>query len=271
MDDIDSDRAASDELVITLTKRGDVMSELADGCKRKREIAESISVSRSTVHRSLERLQELGLVEESSDGYELTGYGRTAFRAHQSFLERASRFRESRELLTEIPSEYAFPSMAFEDVDVVQPEPFALDRPVVHIEELLGDVTELVWWAPTVTGQLLEVLTEEATAGTLDGTVTLTEEVVSKLRAERPALLEGLCRAEGTTLEKTTSGLPFGLLVVEQPDPTVCVVVHDDAGVRGLLRSDHQQVVTWARDHLSNIDSTAVGYGADEERSVPAE
>jgi predicted transcriptional regulator len=268
MVDSDSDDGGSEDLVITMTRRGDVMSELAEGRKRKREIASSISISRSTVHRSLQQLQELGLVDETGDGYALTGYGRTAFEAHQDFLAQASRFQESRELLQAIPREYAFPSQVFEDVDVVQPEPFALNRPVNSLEEVLDAARGITWLAPIITVRLLDVLEKRVTGRALGGRVILTEEVVGKLHGERPGTLASLCDAEEVPLEQTGSPVPFGLLLVEDEEPTLCVVVHDDAAVRGLLRTEREEAIDWSRDQLAQLDSRPVADVGDARRAV---
>lgn len=91
----------SDEIVTVVCQHADALMSLRESPKYKRELAEELDVSKSTVYNIHRRLSEHGLVMKEDGKYTLTERGVIAITAYKGY-------KEQTELIEQMPPNRPF-------------------------------------------------------------------------------------------------------------------------------------------------------------------
>lgn len=120
-----------DDRIELVAKRIDFLEALADAPQHKPGLVESLGHSRSTVDRAIRRLESVGFVERTDEGFRATLAGRRAAERYRAFLAEMTTVLDGAEFLGSLPpdcdlpldavragraGEFATPSRAFEAV-----------------------------------------------------------------------------------------------------------------------------------------------------------
>lgn len=243
-------------LLRLLFRREDVVSAVEDGPIDIRSLTAAVDVSRPTVHRSLKSLQQHDVVVETADGYELTPYGAFVFEQYTDVIDRFDNAHEHRELLVALESAEPISASLLDDAQYTPTEPFAPEEPLGEIETVVRESSTVRGFSPVVVGRYVSMFHEQVTASALDAEVLTT-----------PAVYDYLCSAwtdqldeavdTGMTFFVVDDPLPFGLILAEEPEEEVCVMIYDDGSLRGIIRNDSPDAVTWAREVYESYRRTA--------------
>ncbi|ELZ04874.1 helix-turn-helix domain-containing protein [Natrialba asiatica] len=95
----------SDEIVTIVCQHADALVSLQESPKYKRELAEELEVSKSTVYNIHRRLSEHGLVMKTDGKYTLTERGVIAITAYKGY-------KEQTEVLKQMPHNRPFEAEA---------------------------------------------------------------------------------------------------------------------------------------------------------------
>jgi len=92
----------SRELAV-LTKRSGILGRLCEGSAHKRDLVDELDQSRRTIHRAINELEELELVERGNEGFVATVAGRLALDELGAFRGRLDDVVAAREVLDPVP------------------------------------------------------------------------------------------------------------------------------------------------------------------------
>ncbi|WP_458205271.1 helix-turn-helix transcriptional regulator [Haladaptatus sp. NG-SE-30] len=253
-----------DDLIMTVTKRAEVLSALSSGPIPKRNLQDELGVSRSTVYKAVRELQEHDLVERTDDGLELTLAGRLLESEYVSFRGSVDDVRRTRQLLSILPLDSELPMALIEDARVVLAERYAPNHPIQYVEEMVAEADVSRGFSPVALPQYVELFHDQAVLGDLDAELVLEQPVVQYLVADYGDQLQEALKKGSLSVWETEETLPFGLILVEGDEDGVCVVVYDDRGeLRGLIANDTAKAVAWGRETFDSFQEDADFIGGD--------
>lgn len=203
-----------DPVADTLRKRAPLLELLADAPRDQRDLRDELDVSRSTIYKSLQELTEAGLVTDRDGQYELTGFGRLAWRRHDEYLARLSRLDTARRLLDTLPTDRPFPLSVFERGRIVAPGRHAPERPLDRLSEIGEQADDLRVVSPSGMPRFLEALHENVESGGQTATVVAERDAVARLRSgyER---FEAAAATDGLELRRTDEELPYAIVLFD--------------------------------------------------------
>lgn len=232
------------ETVRTLLRRQELVDRLVDGGVDRRELAADLAQSRPTVYRGLEELRELGLARESNGEYVPTTYG---LLVHDAFVETCDRFEailDARGPLTNLPQSEVELFRRLTGAELVERSRYSPHRPHDRIASVLEAATRVRGFVPALPRRLLGTVLDQCGEGDLEGELGVEAGGFRRLREEEPGPTERLVSASGFTVKTVDRQLPFGLLVVAEPAPAVCVLSYSaDGTLVGVLRESSPDAV----------------------------
>lgn len=258
-----ADRPPAPEVLETLAANHELVAALADGPRQKHALADELGVSPKTVYRRTRRLREHGLLSRGEDGYLLTVLGSLLVDLHLDGADLVERAYESESLLSALDEDAVPPYWVLHDADVVRSEPYAPNRPLDRMRDLVVDSAKLRGFSPVVLPQYVEMFYESAMDTDLDADIIVTPSIVEALREDAADELRAALGRD-VDLYQTDADLPYGLIVVDEPVPHAFFLFYAaNGGLQGVLSNDDPRTVVWARRQYES-------YLADAERVGPA-
>lgn len=239
-----------DEVLTLVARRTSFLRALADGPLEKRELAERVGPTRSTVDRGVRELVQRGLVEPTPAGVSLTALGAHLLAEYDRYRRRSDAVLEARPILEALPEDAGVPTALLVDARVFGPnqtDPYgALEdgmRTIAAADAVRSVVdTALARYADLFDDGLLP------SAGRAD--LCLSSEALSGLLEERPVWFERAVERPEVELVETSEEPPYSLAVVENGDTSLVVFgVFDDWGAGRGLVNDSEAAVEWARSY----------------------
>ncbi|WP_458188255.1 helix-turn-helix transcriptional regulator [Haladaptatus sp. NG-WS-4] len=247
-----------DDLLTTVVKRGEFLTALSSEPISKRDLREELGVSRSTVYKAVRELREYGLVERTDAGLDLTLAGRLLESEFGAFRGRVEDVCYTRQLLSTLPADCELPMAVVSDARVVLPERYAPNHPIQFVEEMVSEADVTRGLSPVALPQYVELFHDQAVVGDLNAELVLERPVVQYLVTDYGDKLRAAIGSGGLSVWETSETLPYGLILVEGDEDSVCVVVYDDRGeLRGLLVNDTPAAVSWGKDTFTSFRNEA--------------
>lgn len=254
---IDMATAEIKHAVTLLLRRKLLLEHLIDGATDRRILVKKLPSSRSTVYRSLDQLEQYGIVTEAAGTYELTTYGYLLAQEYQQFEQVTEGLQNARELLTPLPPD-TISSRAIADAEIVVSERHAPTEPVDVVVACLQKTGNLKGFSPVVLPQFVAPIHGQLNDGALHAELILEDAGVSHLRKEYPTKLEAALTSENVDLFQTDQHLPYGLLLVEGSKQEVCVALYGEFGhLRGTIWNDSRDAIEWGNEVYHDYKSQA--------------
>ncbi|WP_254763406.1 helix-turn-helix transcriptional regulator [Natrinema marinum] len=243
-----------DGLVELLQLRHDVLDELADEQYSRHELIDVLPDSKSTIYKGLSQLQESGLVERTEDGLKLTLLGVVALARYRTLADTA----DTGDLLAEFPGSSVDPK-ALVGADVVRPDESDVERHLEAFWELLDDADHITGITPVVSPGYIDRFRSFLDGG-LTADLVLPEEVLKSFQSTHPNELSTL--SDRVVLSKTTTEIPFGILVTEGSYPRMAIELRDGPLITGLVVNDTPDAIEWARETIDRFRANATQVGS---------
>lgn len=245
------DRVASRRDVLAAVERG-------EGRVDVRDLRDALDVARSTVYEATRELEAHGLLARE-EGFELTPFGRQAVEVHDRWLGALETLCSIRGDLPDLSGDATLDPVVCRAADAVRARPHAPDRPFEAVGEFFADARLMKGFLPVTGARYVEGLSEALAADDSFAIEVLTEDrVVEYLLSNHPDAVEEWLDSDRVWLYETGARLPYGLLIEEEPDPSVGVLLYDDAGqLRVLLRAESRMAVAWGRERFADRRASA--------------
>ncbi|GAB3023748.1 helix-turn-helix transcriptional regulator [Natronobiforma cellulositropha] len=243
----------------TLSRRYPVLSRLETGPKRKRDLVDALSVSRSTVDRAIRELEYFEFVDRCDGVYRLTAAGRLALAEHRERLDALASITDVSEHLRWLSRDAPMSVDFLAEATVFEPKSHAPNEPFEVIVDRTDD-------AECIRGLMAAERVPHFRTRICERTATddLTAELV--FTAELAGFFLETCAsqlreavASGRCSLYETRSLPYGLWIVETASrEEAFVVVHgDSADVRAVFRNDSPDALEWASGVYERIRDRA--------------
>jgi predicted transcriptional regulator len=234
------------DVVNTLQRRSSLLELLAAEPADIRDLRDDLDVSRSTVYNAVRELESLGIVIQVDGRYRLTTFGRAAFQQYDQFMSRFTRLCDVGAELAALLPPVEVPADVFADADIVAAESHAPDRPFDAFGRFIAASDRMRGFAPVTGARYVDLVNDQLRSRGVTADLVTEERVVEYIRTHhRTEILEALAH-DSFRFYRTSRQLPFGLVLVEEPDPRLGLLLYDERGqFRVFLTTDAEAAVEW--------------------------
>ncbi len=257
--------SSRNEVIRTLLSRRELVDRLCRSPAHIRDIIDETGQSRSTVHRAVTELTDLGLVRRSDDGIELTVSGRLARDQLYHYLKGVDDLLESKTVLEPIsPTAQISHDVVIGAKDVIAAEPTPF-RPTDRLHEALTAASSVRLLLPTLEeSRTIRGIYEHVVTRGNPAELVVTPEVFRTLQSEFPRRMTVLAAADQFRIfVGSIPSYTLGLLMHESdPEKEAVTAVHlavhnESGGVHGLIINESARAVSWAIDQYEHCRSQA--------------
>ena len=249
------------EFLINVIRRLPFLTELRQGPRTRKDLAEALGLSSSTVYRATTELAKAGLVERRKGRHALTGSGEAVTYDAGAFRNRAIsawRLAPLYETLAGCPVEID-PSL-FADATVTVAAPGAPYAPVRRFGSLVDETDELVGFDTTAVDPSGFRYLADRIHGGMVTEVVYEPTVVERLAATHPKEVKTLSACDHLDV-LVHEDLPFGLALFD--DRVGLGGYEMETGVlRTYVDTDDPDALTWAESVYESYREEAVPVGA---------
>lgn len=200
--------------VIDFVRRADALDALAAEPLTKRELADTLAVSRPTAHRILAGFDELEVVRSGQDGYELTRFGHIVCDAVEDYRDRIQTAVLLRPLINDLPDEIEFDYKLFADsviTEATYDDPF---RPMNRFIELFEDATQIKGFNRSFLEPMYIELAHERIEAGLESNIIYDPKVIELALEEYPNLAASALERENVEAS-VHDDLPIAMAIFE--------------------------------------------------------
>ncbi len=240
--------------IATLITRLELLDRLCESSAHMRDIIDETGQARSTVHRAVNELTELGLVHRGEDGNEATLTGQLVRDQLAAYLDGFDDILTVQSVLNPLPADTDIEFDALsggEGILSADPAPY---RPSDRIHDDLTEATSYRALLPTLEeSRTVRVLYEHVVTQGNPAELVVSSAVFQTLRDDFPRRMAVLGEVDQFTV-LVGDVPPYGLGLLERdtgPESPVSkmahLVVHNDNGsVHGLVVNESERGVSWA-------------------------
>lgn len=241
--DVSPAESAKQEFLLETVRRGPLLELLLRGPASAAELSESIEMSRSTVHRATNTLEESDLIRQSDGEYELTSVGQIIAETTRNFGEQVWTAVALEPFLNIIDVDW-IPIEYFVDARITRPSPRQPHTSIQRIVELVEQSDTLRMLSTVLSPIYVNVGYREMMDG-MEIEAVFDEEaieiMVSRYMDEAIETIQ-----TGNFDVYSHAGLPFELFVL---DDKVGMAAHDENGIaRLLVECDDPAAIRWAQE-----------------------
>ena len=243
------------DLVDVLASRDDILGALASGPRDIRDLRDDLDCSRSTAYKAVRELQSRELVEGSDGGYELTLLGRMLYRRYRTFIAETGDVLDYRALLSALPPDLPLDPSVFSNATVFVADRMSPDKPVDALESFIGEAERFRCFTPVQRARY-HAYAQDLIESEVRIEMVTKSEVIEYAIANHPDEMRTILESDTTTHYETDDPLPFGLVVVDEPQHRIGVTLYDAQNqLRGFVASDDPRAYEWGEEtYLSYRD-----------------
>jgi predicted transcriptional regulator len=246
----------ADEVLDVVTSRADLMRSLASDWRRKGELTDSLSVSRSTVDRGVRELVEAGLAERADGRYRLTVAGQLALSEYEQFTGRVDGALSARTLLESMTGGTDLDPVVFDGATVVARRRDDADDPIAEVDAFLGRTDHLEAVFPALAPEMVALLEKRLLEGDASATVVLGDSALETLTSRHRRALEAVLETGRVTCLLADEAPSYSLVLAERREQ-LCLVVQDERSVVGVLLNETPEAFEWARGRFDRCADSA--------------
>jgi len=245
----------TDAALDLISKRIDFLEFLDGDPKPKREIADELGYSRSTVNRTITELSDAGLVADDPGGCQTTFVGSVLADQYHEYVEIASSVLANREVLATLSLDSDIPPIVLKDANVRTPRDSSPYGPYHAIEGVLErSVDEVQVYVPTFTNprgiELARTLAKR-----LDIEIVFGDALIGELRSDIPNQVEMLSKQTNFTGYRTSNGPKYSLILTgTESGMEGAVVIHsEERELVGCIVTDNSAATEWMEQRYAEI------------------
>lgn len=248
-----------EEVMRVLNTWGDVIEQLLAGETTPHELAAYLDRSQRTIRRSLETLEENGLVCHRKNAYRLTQLGHQIAWAHCDYQQRIERVTEAAPLLIRLPFTPVLPWEVLDGVEQTIAPPAAPDVPFDDVERSMKGANTIRGIAPHIERQYVEVFGQHVFEFSTEVELILAPETIGSAGTFYPDQWDAALERDHFTVWPVEDVPPFGVILVDAAVVWIGVYPENGGGLVGTLRNDTETAVQWAREFFERYRTQADG------------
>lgn len=224
-----------------------VLEVLQAGPRRQVDLIDQTDRSRSSIRRSLNRLEDSHLIEsaDGGQGWMLTIAGHSALDIHQQRIETWGSLFSAAELLTRLPADTDIGCRMMHGMDVHKGTDAAPHAAFAPVEEAIRVADHVRGFAPLVVDRYVDVVYDAAVNQGTQIKLVLPKEVIFSTVDNYPTEWQEALAAANCAIWRMGQVPDFGLVIA---DTTVYVGIYGDGSLDGVLINDTPDALEWAAE-----------------------
>ncbi|WP_128477254.1 helix-turn-helix transcriptional regulator [Halorussus pelagicus] len=222
----------------------ELTSALQRGPQYKSCLAQELDVSSKTVYRRAHKLIESGLVKRCQNGYRLSNLGQLYCNLISELWNISGNISEIKPLLRDASLQKYPPYWFFAEIRTVCATEETPLRPIEELEAVFKNAEKLHGLLPVVASRFVKLLRRRVEASELSLELIVKSAAIDKLR-QRDDEGDGMLMRDAQLWQ--IESVPYGLIIVIEPKPSVFLVMHNENGmVTGIIENQNPVATTWA-------------------------
>jgi len=221
------------ELLATLTERWELVRLIQSGKSVKKTLADEASISRPTVDRAVQTLEDMGLARTGEWGVELTPLGEVLVDEYLGFRRQCGTVSEMAALDPGLPETLDVVEIAEMDPEIVRIDDDSPHQTLSAIDANISFQNELLVVLPVLHPHLLEYVKEKALAEHVELLLAVPEKYQADAVTLHGERLEAIFDLEQHDVVFTETVPDAGYVVANQRQASI--VVYDEGSVSGLV------------------------------------
>lgn len=226
-------------LIEIVVSRYDILLQIEQGAREKRNLVENVESSRTTVDRSIRELEDANILRRQNGICEFTRYGKIVYDRLSEVVETCERLRAAPELLSTLPSDVPIGSTIADATEVETTPERAPAVPFKNLDPPPNSDVVRVGLSMLFSQQLDLILEQLDRGASLE--LVVHSDLVDPIERNFPEILSHLA-ANSSPIHVMDEFPPFGLTIFDSAE--VRVSVHQEgSGLRGVIRNDRPEAV----------------------------
>jgi predicted transcriptional regulator len=250
------------EVCETLRKRYNILNALRDTEKSKVLLEEELEVSRSTINRGVNELQESGLVERKNGNQSITLFGALALSVYQEYNTIVDKLCKAKPLLQELPEEINLDVRMIYGSSIELAKSPAPHKPLQEIHSKISGADRVQLFTPTIIPNAFETYVEFTQQ---ENTLTLVfpDEVINHAKEHHCQKFDQLVQSPYADIFRTDGRTQFGIIIIDQEE--VWLTVHGELGeTLGTIYNDADYAIKWASENFERYREVAETVSRDK-------
>lgn len=246
---------AKQEFLLETIRRAPLLKKLQSGAADVSTLSKSVDMSRSTVHRATNSLEDSDIIKQANGKYQLTSFGKLLAEEMGKFDTRACAGMALKQFLNAIDEyEHGIPIEYFTDADIIRRKPRQPHATIHRIIRLFEASDEIRMFSTVISPVYVDVGYREMMDG-MEIEAIFDKEVIDLMLSEYPEKAHEAI-STGNFDVYAHDGLPFEMFLC---DDKIGLAAHNENGnAEMLVECTNPLAIEWAEslysDHLSNAD-----------------
>lgn len=248
-----------------LDKRSDILRTLVDQPMSKPEVTNTVAVSRSTVDRAIDALQEVGCVDYTDRKYHSTLKGKMALDAYEEYTEFMETLEQSGSVLNSMAESVGVDREFIQGATTYESDPQVPELALRKSNEILESATKLVGLAPVSLSTYPDLIQNAIDENDLETEIIAERSVLSSLKRVKDQEMVRFIESENVSLFLTDQQLPYAVWVMETPTGDYAgITVYEKGGVQGVILNKRDKAVQWAKEVIEEHRELSWEVGPEE-------
>jgi predicted transcriptional regulator len=246
------------EFMSLLQSRRPFLEALSETALTQADLARELDVSRSTVTRAVQSLEEAGLIVGTGSTYEITALGMAARRSLERYRETIDAVREARDFLQYLPSQAPFEPVLLREGTYYLIEPAHSYRIQERVNEAFREARRIEGISRTRSAiEAVPIFRQKIVEEGRPVEMVLSADLYDHVRSafEEDAVFE-----RDHVSVRVADSIPYGLFVIDRDSTeTMVLVVYDESdAMKGVLFNETDTAVSWARAVIESMAEDAI-------------
>lgn len=249
------------EFLVEVAKRAPLLEALDERPCTMQELDDDLSMSRSTIHRALQTLEDHHVIENRDSRYALTGFGQYITDETATYRTKLATSRDLDDFLDVVDeADIDVPLEAFADAEVTRPQPHQAHLGLKRIIDLIERSASLRMFSSIISPMYVDVTHREILDG-MEIEVIFDARIVDIVRSEYAEKAVEALETGRFTVHVGTD-IPFELFIY---DDKLSMAVHDESALpRLFLETDAPAAIEWAEDLYRSYQADAWQFSPDQ-------
>lgn len=235
----------SPPLLETVARRACVIKRLLEEPADKRELEATLDVSRTTVNRAIDNLDDAECIIYQDGKWCVTLIGKLAYSEYEQLSTKYNQLTTAQSLLSHLPSKSPLNIQVIADSVVTSVKPPAPDAPLTQLENLLQNSDQIKGLSPVVCSQYVSLFHHHIVEQGTDTELVLSGELVDYLWTNYKEKMSAVLKSDDGMVWRFEEKLMFGFILIDEK--IVWVAIYDEDGrLKGSLVNDTNAGVSWA-------------------------
>lgn len=244
------------EVCEVIRKRYQILDELRKDKLSKSDLENRLDISRSTINRGINELQEYDLVERDHGSQSITLYGMLTLSIYDRYYQLFKKVYDTKALLKELPRDLDLDGELIRDSTIYVAEPPAPRKPLEEVTKRVSESDTVELLSPVIVSNHVSVYVDFSSKEGSSLSIVCTKDVIRYALEHHFEETKQFIRDDSTTVSVLDEELNYGIVVCDTE--VMWINVFGGRGeLLGSIKNESPQAVEWAEEKFDGFLSDA--------------